>query len=473
MNANSSHDARSIDDTGSLNDRVFRGAEALTFDDLLVVPGWSEVLPHDVDTSTDLGSITLQIPLMSAAMDTVTEAPLAVALAREGGIGVLHRNLSIDEQAEHVERVKKAQSGMISAPVRLGPHATLADAEAIMNRHKISGVPICDDDDHLLGILTNRDIRFCGADEYERRVTDYMTHAPLVTAPIGTTLDEAVAILHQHRIEKLPLVDDEGRLSGLITVKDINKRIEKPDATLDADGRLCVGAAVGVTDTAERAEALAAAGVDVLVIDTAHGHTRGVIDAIRVIKKGWPHVVVVGGNVVTAEGVDAMVEAGSDMIKVGVGAGSICTTRIVAGAGMPQMTRDLRMRPGGKATPRRRPGPSDHRRRWRRVIGRHREGLRCRRRCRDARQPAGRGRRSPGRSRTGRRRHVEDVPGYGIGRGHARSGNRSVRNGAGPGQARRRRGRGPGPLCRRARANSCRSWSVGCVPGWDTPGLPT
>ncbi len=337
MTTDSFHDARA-DDAGSLNERVFRGAEALTFDDLLVVPGWSEVLPHDVDTTTDLGRLTLRIPLMSAAMDTVTEAPLAVALAREGGIGVLHRNLSVDEQAEHVERVKKAQSGMISAPVRLGPGATLADAEVIMNRHKISGVPICDDDDHLLGILTNRDIRFCGADEYERRVTDYMTHAPLVTAPIGTTLDEAVAILHKHRIEKLPLVDDEGRLSGLITVKDINKRIEKPDATLDADGRLCVGAAVGVTDTAERAEALAAAGVDMLVIDTAHGHTRGVIDAIRIIKKGWPHVLVIGGNVVTAEGVDAMVEAGSDMVKVGVGAGSICTTRIVAGAGMPQMS---------------------------------------------------------------------------------------------------------------------------------------
>ncbi len=321
-----------------INDAVFRGAEALTFDDLLVVPGWSEVLPHDVDTTTQLGDLTLRVPLMSAAMDTVTEAPLAVAIAREGGIGILHRNLSVEEQAEQVERVKKAQSGMISAPVRLGPDATLADAEVIMNRHKISGVPICDADDHLLGILTNRDIRFCGADEYERGVTEYMTKAPLVTASVGTTLDEAVAILHKHRIEKLPLVDDDNRLAGLITVKDINKRIEKPDATLDADGRLCVGAAVGVTDTAERAEALAAAGVDMLVIDTAHGHTRGVIDAIRTIKRGWPEVIVVGGNVVTREGVDALVEAGSDVVKVGVGAGSICTTRIVSGAGMPQMT---------------------------------------------------------------------------------------------------------------------------------------
>ncbi|MEZ5375617.1 MAG: IMP dehydrogenase [Acidimicrobiales bacterium] len=321
-----------------INDAVFRGAEALTFDDLLVVPGWSEVLPHDVDTSTQLGELTLRVPLMSAAMDTVTEAPLAVAIAREGGIGILHRNLSIDEQAEQVERVKKAQSGMISAPVRLGPDASLADAEVIMNRHKISGVPICDADDHLLGILTNRDIRFCGDDEYERNVTEYMTQAPLVTAPVGTTLDEAVAILHKHRIEKLPLVDADNRLAGLITVKDINKRIEKPDATLDADGRLCVGAAVGVTDTAERAEALAASGVDMLVIDTAHGHTRGVIDAIRTIKKGWPHVMVVGGNVVTREGVDALVEAGADVVKVGVGAGSICTTRIVSGAGMPQMS---------------------------------------------------------------------------------------------------------------------------------------
>ncbi len=321
-----------------INDAVFSGAEALTFDDLLVVPGWSDVLPHDVDTTTQLGDLTLRVPLMSAAMDTVTEAPLAIAIAREGGIGVLHRNLSVEEQAEQVERVKKAQSGMISSPVRLGPEATLADAEVIMNRHKISGVPICDADGHLLGILTNRDIRFCGSDEYERQVTEYMTKAPLVTAKVGTTLDEAVAILHKHRIEKLPLVDDDNRLAGLITVKDINKRIEKPDATLDRDGRLCVAAAIGVTDTAERTEALAAAGVDMLVIDTAHGHTRGVVEAIRTIKKGWPELVVVGGNVVTREGVDALVEAGSDIVKVGVGAGSICTTRIVSGAGMPQMT---------------------------------------------------------------------------------------------------------------------------------------
>lgn len=325
-------------DIRALNDRVFSGAEALTFDDLLVVPGWSEVLPHEVETGTNLGRITLRIPLMSAAMDTVTEAPLAISLAREGGVGVLHRNLSIEDQRHHVERVKKAQSGMISSPIFLGPDASLADAERIMGRHKISGVPICDPDGRLLGILTNRDIRFCGEDEFDRNVTEFMTKAPLVTAPVGTTLDEAVAILHQHRIEKLPLVDADGRLQGLITVKDISKRIEKPDATLDADGRLVVGAAVGVTDTAERTEALAEAGVDFLVIDTAHGHTRGVMDAIATIKKGWPELIVIGGNVVTAEGVDALVDAGADMIKVGVGAGSICTTRVVAGAGMPQMS---------------------------------------------------------------------------------------------------------------------------------------
>lgn len=321
-----------------MNDEIFAGADALTFDDLLVVPGWSEVLPSEVDTRTSLAGIELRVPLMSAAMDTVTEAPLAIAIARAGGIGVLHRNLSIEEQADEVDRVKRAQAGMISSPISLPPSATLDDAEAIMGRHKISGVPICDPDGRLVGILTNRDIRFCTADEYEKRVTEFMTPAPLVTAPVGTELEAAVAILHKHRIEKLPLVDDGGRLAGLITVKDITKRIENPESTLDDDGRLRVAAAIGVTDTAERTEALEASGVDMLVIDTAHGHTQGVVDAVRTIKKGWPDLPVVGGNVVTREGVEALVEAGADVIKIGVGAGSICTTRVVAGAGMPQMT---------------------------------------------------------------------------------------------------------------------------------------
>ncbi len=321
-----------------MNDEVLAGAEALTFDDVLVVPGWSEVLPSDVDTKTFVAGIELRVPFMSAAMDTVTESPLAVAIARAGGIGVLHRNFTVEEQAEEVDRVKRAQAGMISAPISLPPTSTLNDAEALMHRHKISGVPICTADGHMVGILTNRDIRFCTPDQYEQPVTDFMTAEPLVTAPVGTTLEEAVEVLHKYRIEKLPLVDDQGKLAGLITVKDITKRIENPDASLDEDGRLRVAAAVGVTDTAVRTEALAAAGVDMVVIDTAHGHTQGVIDAVRIIKKGWPELPVVGGNVVTREGVEALADAGADAIKVGVGAGSICTTRVVAGAGMPQMT---------------------------------------------------------------------------------------------------------------------------------------
>ena len=320
------------------NHDLLTGFESLTFDDVLVVPGWSDVLPSEVDTTTDLAGIELRVPLLSAAMDTVTEAPLAISLAREGGIGILHRNLSIEEQAAEVDRVKRAQAGMITSPVSLPPTATLADAEFIMGRHKISGVPIVDDDDRLVGILTNRDIRFCTEAEYDRRVTEYMTADELVTAPVGTSLEEAVAILHRHRIEKLPLVDDEGRLKGLITVKDITKRIEKPNASLDDNDRLRVGAAVGVTDAIDRAEALVPAGVDLLVVDTAHGHTRGVVDTVSGLKQKWPELVVVGGNVVTAEGAEALVEAGADVIKVGVGAGSICTTRVVAGAGMPQLS---------------------------------------------------------------------------------------------------------------------------------------
>ncbi len=317
---------------------LFEGYQSLTFDDVLVVPGWSEVQPNEADTGTRLGHISLQVPLMSAAMDTVTEAPLAIALAREGGIGVLHRNLAVEDQARQVDLVKRAQSGMITHPISLSPRATLADAEHLMATHKISGVPICEEDGKLVGILTNRDVRFCSPGDDQSPVTQFMTSSDLVTAPVGTTLEEAVQILHRHRIEKLPLVDSAGLLQGLITVKDIDKRVEKPNATLDTEDRLCVAAAIGVTDTTERAGALAEAGVDMLVIDTAHGHTRGVVESVRTIKQQWPEVLVVGGNVVTREGVDALVEAGADIVKVGVGAGSICTTRIVAGAGMPQMT---------------------------------------------------------------------------------------------------------------------------------------
>ncbi len=321
-----------------MNEEIFAGPEALTFDDVLVVPGWSEILPADVDISTSLAGIELRVPLMSAAMDTVTESPLAIALARAGGIGVLHRNLTVAQQAEQVDRVKRAQSGMITAPISLPPSASLDDAETLMARHKISGVPICEANGRLVGILTNRDIRFCGPEQYQRPVTDFMTSDGLVTAPVGTSLEDAVDVLHKHRIEKLPLVDGDGVLRGLITVKDITKRIENPDASLDSDGRLRVGAAIGVSDTEERAAALEAAGVDVLVIDTAHGHTQGVVDAVRAIKSSWPDLVVIGGNVVTREGVEALAKAGADVVKVGVGSGSICTTRIVSGAGMPQMT---------------------------------------------------------------------------------------------------------------------------------------
>jgi IMP dehydrogenase len=320
------------------NTKLFSGAEALTFDDVLIVPGWSEVLPSEVSTATTIAGIELALPLLSAAMDTVTEAPLAIALAREGGIGILHRNMTILEQADQVDRVKRSQAGMITAPVSLGPTATLADAEEIMSRHSISGVPIIDDEDRLVGILTNRDIRFCTEAEYDQPVTAFMTSRNLVTAPVGTSLEEAVLTLHEHRIEKLPLVDEQGRLRGLITVKDIRKRIQKPDSSLDPEGRLRVGAAIGVSDAIDRAEALANAGVDLLVIDTAHGHSKGVIDTVADVKQKWPEIMVVGGNVVTREGVEALVRAGADAIKVGVGAGSICTTRIVAGAGMPQLS---------------------------------------------------------------------------------------------------------------------------------------
>ena len=321
-----------------MNEEVFAGHEALTFDDLLVVPDWSEVLPADVDLSTDLAGIELQTPLMSAAMDTVTEAPLAIAIARVGGIGVWHRNLSIVDQAAEVERVKLAQAGMIAAPISLSPQASLSEAEELMATHKISGVPICESDGRLVGILTNRDVRFCTLDEYARPVTDFMTSEPLVTAPLGTDLDEAIAILHRHRIEKLPLVDEHGVLAGLITVKDIAKRIEYPNSTVDDAGRLRVAAAIGVTDTIERAEALVAAGVDMLVVDTAHGHSAGVVSALEAIKMRFPETVLIAGNVVTADGVEMLASAGADVVKVGVGAGSICTTRVVAGAGMPQMT---------------------------------------------------------------------------------------------------------------------------------------
>ncbi len=323
-----------------LNHQLFTPLEGLTFDDVVLVPGFSDTLPDKVNVATQLaGGISLELPIVSAAMDKVTEAPMAIALARVGGLGVLHRNMTIEEQESHVQRVKRSQSGMITDPVTLPITATLADAETLMNRYHFSGVPITDEDGVLLGILTNRDVRFCEPSDYTRPVCDFMTSAPLVTAKVGTSLFDARAILQKHRIEKLPLVDEAGRLMGLITVKDIMKSKDYPTATRDSAGRLRVGAAVGVgSDLEQRVSALVAAGVDVVVVDTAHGHTQGVLTAVTRIKNAWPDLAVIAGNVVTEEGVDALVEVGVDGIKVGVGAGSICTTRVIAGAGMPQLS---------------------------------------------------------------------------------------------------------------------------------------
>ena len=312
--------------------------EALTFDDVLLVPAYADILPSEVDTTTQLHPrLQLNIPLLSAAMDTVTEGRLAIALARQGGLGVIHRNLSIEDQAREVDKVKRSQSGMIVDPITLPPDATLADAEAIMGHYRISGVPIVDAAGRLVGILTNRDIRF--ARHEDQPVSDFMTSKNLITAPLGTTLEEAQEILHKYRIEKLPLVDENGFLKGLITYKDILKRSDFPNAAKDDQERLLVAAAIGVGDSAlARTEALVGEEVDAVAIDTAHGHTEGVIDTIRRIRATWPDLPILAGNVVTAEGVRALAEAGADAIKIGVGAGSICTTRVIAGAGMPQIT---------------------------------------------------------------------------------------------------------------------------------------
>ncbi len=309
----------------------------LTFDDVLLVPGESDVLPNEVSTATRLTPrIELAIPLVSAAMDTVTEARLAIALARAGGLGIIHRNLSIADQVAEVDRVKRSQSGMIADPVTLPETALVSDAEAIMARYHISGVPITDPVGRLVGLLTNRDLRFVvgGGD---RPIAEVMRRPPLVTGRVGTTLDEAKAILWEHRIEKLPIVDDEGILRGLITIKDITKAEDFPSATVDERGRLRVGAAVGVgPDALERADALVSAGVDVLVVDTSHGHNRGVLDMVKEVK--GLGIEVVAGNVATAEAVDALAGVGADAVKVGVGPGAICTTRVVAGVGVPQLT---------------------------------------------------------------------------------------------------------------------------------------
>src|SRR5438132_8235745 len=317
---------------------TFRPAVALTFDDVLLAPRHSSVHPRDVDVRSQFTrGISLNIPLVSAAMDTVTEAEMAMAIAREGGIGVLHKNMPIDRQAAEVDRVKRSESGMILNPITLGPDRPLREAHQLMARFKISGVPIVDADGKLIGIITNRDLQF--ERQLDRPIRQAMTKDKLVTAPVGTDLDEAEKILAQHRIEKLPVVDQRGVLKGLITIKDIFKRRQHPDANKDQHGRLRVAAAVGGTkDAKARAQALLDAGCDVIVVDSAHGHAEGVLETVATLREAFPDAQLVGGNVATRDGAAALVERGADAVKVGVGPGSICTTRVVTGVGVPQIT---------------------------------------------------------------------------------------------------------------------------------------
>ena len=311
--------------------------EGLTFDDVLLIPSFSEVLPGEVDTRTKFSrGIELHIPLCSSAMDTVTEAALAIALAQQGGIGVIHKNFSIEEQAEEVDKVKRSESGMIVDPVTIHRGALVSEALNIMERYKISGVPVVDDGGLLVGIITNRDLRF--ETRFDIPVSEVMTPQPLVTVPVGTTLDEAKVKLQKHRIEKLLVVDEDGHLKGLITVKDIQKAIKFPNAAKDDLGRLRVAAAIGATgDYLERAEALVSSRVDSIVIDTAHGHSSRVVEAVKAVKAKFPELQLVAGNVATAEGTKALISAGVDAVKIGIGPGSICTTRVVTGAGVPQI----------------------------------------------------------------------------------------------------------------------------------------
>ncbi|MFT8363819.1 MAG: IMP dehydrogenase [Sporolactobacillus sp.] len=314
--------------------------ESLTFDDVLLIPAASNVLPRDVSVATSLTkTLHLNIPIVSAGMDTVTEASMAIAMARQGGMGVIHKNMSIEEQAEQVDKVKRSESGVITNPFFLTPEDQIFDAEHLMNKYRISGVPIVDNakEQHLVGILTNRDMRF--VKDYSATIGDMMTKDNLVTASVGTSLKEAEEILNRNRIEKLPLVDEQGVLKGLITTKDIEKVVEFPNSAKDEHGRLLVAAAVGVTSDAElRVEKLIDAGVDALVIDTAHGHSKGVLQKVAEIRKQFPTISLIAGNVATAEGTKALIDAGVDVVKVGIGPGSICTTRVVAGVGVPQIT---------------------------------------------------------------------------------------------------------------------------------------
>lgn len=313
------------------------GKEGLTFDDVLLIPAASEVLPSNVDLSTYVTkNIKLNIPIMSAAMDTVTESRMAIAISREGGIGVIHKNMSIEEQADQVDMVKRSENGVITNPFYLGPDHTLQDADDLMAKYRISGVPIVKGD-KLVGIITNRDLKF--VEDMSQPIRDVMTSKNLITAPVGTTLQQAKEILSKHKIEKLPLVDDNFALKGLITIKDIEKARAYPNTSRDAEGRLLVGAAIGATgDVLERAQELVKAGVDLLVLDSAHGHSKNILEAIRKIKSNISGAQVVAGNIATADGARALIDAGADCVKVGIGPGSICTTRVVAGIGVPQIT---------------------------------------------------------------------------------------------------------------------------------------
>ncbi len=320
----------------NMNGKIVK--EAITFDDVLLIPAESHVLPQDIDLKTKLTkNITLNVPIVSAAMDTVTEADLAIALARQGGLGFIHKNMTIEEQAKEVDKVKRNESGMIQNPITLTKDKTLGDADDLMGQYKISGLPVVEEDGKLIGIITNRDLKY--RKDYDTLIEEVMTKENLITAPVGTTLDQAKEILLSNRIEKLPIVDEKGYLKGLITIKDIDKIVEYPNACKDEHGRLRVGAAVGIgNDTLERVKALVEAGVDVITMDSAHGHSAGVIRRVKEIREAFPNLNLIAGNIVTAEAALALIEAGVDAVKVGIGPGSICTTRVVAGVGVPQLT---------------------------------------------------------------------------------------------------------------------------------------
>ena len=313
--------------------------EGLTYDDVLLIPGESNVLPNEADFSTNLTKkVKLNTPIITAAMDTVTEADMAIAIAREGGIGVIHKNMSIERQADLVDKVKRSENGVIVNPFFLSPNHIVGEAEELMGKYKISGVPICEDG-KLVGIITNRDLRFMTGSDYSQPIKNVMTQKNLVTAPVGTTLEQAQDILKKHRIEKLPLVDENNVLKGLITIKDIEKAVKYPNSARDERGRLLCAAAIGATaDVLERVAALIEAGVDVVTLDSAHGHNSGVLKAIAKVKAKYPELQLIGGNIATAEGARAIIDAGADCVKVGIGPGSICTTRVVAGIGVPQIT---------------------------------------------------------------------------------------------------------------------------------------